>query len=401
MKLIDNLHFSFIALARHKVRTSLLLLAVAISVTSVLLLTGLGEGARRFVEHEFSSLGNKMLVVLPGRKETTGGSVPIYGTTPRDLTIEDAQALKKISSVNAVAPIIAGTGYISYQGLSREVITIGSTPDFLSVRNLTLSKGKGLPINSSERSSSVIILGAKVANELFSNDQAVGQWVKYSGQRFRIIGVLEERGESLGLDLRDMVIIPVRSAENIFNSPSLFRILVQLKQTGSESFTEEKILSVIKQRHDGEDDVTVVSQNAILASFNNILQLITASIGAIAAISLVVAGFLIMNVSFISVSKRKQEIGLLKAMGATAAEVRNIFLIEALFLVGLGVIIGIALGYLVVAFTVIVWPSFPMAIPWWATFTSSFVALIIGVLFSWLPAKRAAMQDPVLALRGM
>ena len=401
MKLIDNLQFSYISLARHKVRTGLLLLAVAISVTSVLLLTGLGEGARRFVELEFSSLGNKMLVVLPGKKETTGGSVPIYGTTPRDLTIEDAQALRKIPSVAAIAPIIAGTGHISHRGLSREVITIGSTPDFLTIRNLSLSKGQTLPTNSSERSSSVIILGAKVAKELFGNDNAIGQWIKYSGQRFRIIGVLEERGESLGLDLRDMVIIPVRSAENVFNSPSLFRILVQLKQTGSESFTEDKILSVIKHRHDGEDDVTVVSQNAILASFNNILQLITASIGAIAAISLVVAGFLIMNVSFISVSKRKQEIGLLKALGATAGEVRNIFLIEALFLVGLGVVFGIAFGYCIVEFAAIIWPSFPMAIPWWSTLASTIVALVIGVLFSWLPAKRAAMQDPVLALRGI
>jgi len=401
MTLNDNIHFSFQVLTRHKVRTALLLFAVAIAVTSVLLLTSLGEGARRFIEQEFSALGNKMLIVLPGKKETTGGSVPIYGTTPRDLTIEDAHALRKIPTVDVVAPIIAGTGLISYQGLSREIITIGSTLDFFTVRNLTVGAGHALPKNSDSLASSVCVLGAKVAKELFGQQNAVGQWLKFSGQRFRVIGILQERGESLGLDLRDMVVIPVRSAENIFNSPSLFRILVALKQTGSESFTEQKIIEIIKKRHDGEDDITVVSQNAMLSSFNNILTLVTASIGAIAAISLVVAGFLIMNVSFISVTKRKSEIGLLKALGATQIEVRNIFLIETLILVSLGVIIGISIGYGSVAIFRYFWPSFPIAIPWWSTLASIAISLIVGLLFSWLPAKKAAQQDPVLALRGL
>ncbi|MEW6991678.1 ABC transporter permease [Colwelliaceae bacterium 6441] len=400
MRLIDTWQYSYTALIRHKMRTLLLLLAVAIGVTSVLLLTSLGEGARRFIKLEFSSLGNQVLVVLPGKKETTGGSVPIYGTSPRDLTIEDANALSKIHTIAATAPIIVGTALINHQGVSREVITLGSTPDFFTVRQLSLSLGKILPPSSENLASSVCILGSKVKELLFGQTQAIGQWIKISGQRFRVIGLLEERGESMGLDMRDMAIIPIRSAEKLFNSPSLFRILFALKHSGSESYTENKMREVIRKRHDGEDDISILSQNALLNSFNNILTIVTASIGAIAAISLIVAGFLIMNVSYISVSRRKNEIGLLKALGASQKEVRHLFLTESILLVSLGVFIGIIIGYSAVAIVAHFWPSFPLAIPWWATLASACLAILVGVVFSWLPASHAAKQDPVIALRG-
>jgi len=400
MRVLDIFQFSYLALTRHFVRTSLLLVAVAIGVSSVLLLTSLGEGARLFIEKEFSSLGKQVLVVLPGKKETSVGSVPIYGTSPRDLTIEDAQAMRKINTIKATAPIIAGTALISYKNLSREVITIGSTNDFFNVRQLSLSQGKLLPQYSDNLSTSVCVIGHKVKQTLFGNTSALGQWLKISGQQFRIIGILEERGESMGLDMRDMVIIPIRSAENLFNSPSLFRILITLKQSGTEKYTEERIRQVIKKRHDGEDDISVLNQNALLNSFNNILFVVTAAIGAIASISLIVAGFLIMNVSYVSVSRRRSEIGLLKALGASRREIRQLFLVESLILVGFGVFAGIAVGYTLVALANNLWQNFPLAIPWWATFSSAGVAIIIGLIFSWLPASYAAKQDPVVALRG-
>ena len=272
MRWYDNWHFSWQALYRHKVRTLLLLIAVAIGVASVLILTSLGEGAKRFIEQEFSSLGNQIMVVLPGKKETTGGAVPIYGTTPRDLTINDARALKAIPSIKTMAPIIAGTALINYQGLSREVITIGSTNEFFHVRKLALSAGQNLPQSSKDLAIPVCILGASIKQELFGNSSAIGQWVRFSGQKFRVIGILQERGESMGLDLREMAIIPIRSAEILFNSPGLFRILLELKQAGSESYTEQEIRNKIKDRHDGEDDVSILSQKSLINSFSKILS---------------------------------------------------------------------------------------------------------------------------------
>ena len=400
MKWRDSWRFSAQVLLRHKARTVLLAFAVAIGVSSVLLLTSVGEGARHYVSSEFASLGSNILIILPGKKETSGGSIPFYSTTPRDLTIEDAQAITHLSSVKSVAPIIAGTALVSHQNKSREVITIGSTQDFLNVRNLTLAQGRGFSQKSVDLAESICIIGAQLKNDLFGRHNAMGQWLKIADRRYRVVGILEERGESLGLDMRDMVIIPIRSAESLFNSPALFRILIGLKPLQDEQLVKQRILSLIKKRHDDEEDITIISQNAMMSSFDRISNFLTVAIGVIASISLVVAGFLIMNVSYISVSKRQQEIGLLKAIGATANEVRIIFLTESALLICFGVSLGLATGYSLAALFNQFIPSFVLIIPWWAAVASGIMSFIIGLLFTWLPAAKAASQDPVSAMRG-
>ena len=397
MNLADHWLFSYQALARHRLRSAMLLLAISIGVSSVLLLTSIGEGARLFIEQEFSALGAKMLIVLPGKKETTGSAPPLYGTTPRDLTIEDSETLKQISNISHVAPIIAGTATVSNQSLARDIIILGTTNDMFTVRNLKLQQGKKLPKNSHIRATPVCILGAELAQKLFPNTSAVGQWLRIGEYRYRVIGLLEQRGESLGLDLRD---IPIQSAQMLFNSPALFRILLQLKQAGLEAKTIEQINKIIAERHEGEADITVVSQDSVLSAFNKIILAVTASIGAIAAISLFVAGILIMNVSYISVSQRREEIGLLKSLGASAGEIHRIFLIGSLVLTIFGVVIGIIISYSLVFLVHIYFNDIPIAIPWWSTASASITALVVGLLFSWLPAKKAAAVDPILALRG-
>lgn len=400
MKWRDSLRFSAQVLLRHKTRTALLSFAVAIGVCSVLLLTSVGEGARHYVSKEFSSLGSDVLIILPGKKETSGGSIPFYSTTPRDLTIQDAQAIKHLSSVKSVAPVILGTALVSHKSKSREVITIGSTQGFLHVRNLTLSHGLGFRQKSADLAESICIIGAQLKDDLFGRDEAMGQWLKIADRRHRVVGILEKRGESLGLDMGDMVIIPIRSAESLFNSPALFRILIGLKPLQDELLTQQRILSLIKKRHDDEEDITIISQNAMLSSFDRISNFLTIAIGVIASISLVVAGFLIMNVSYISVSKRQQEIGLLKAIGATANEVRIIFLTESALLICLGVCLGLATGYTLTTLFNQFIASFVLIIPWWAAVTSGVMSFVIGLLFTWLPAAKAASQDPVSAMRG-
>lgn len=400
MKWRDSWRFSAQVLLRHKTRTALLSFAVAIGVCSVLLLTSVGEGARNYVSKEFSSLGSDILIILPGKKETSGGSIPFYSTTPRDLTFEDAQAIQHLSSVKSVAPVIAGTALVSHENKSREVITLGSTQDFLKVRNLTLSHGRGFSQKSADLAESICIIGAQLKDDLFGRDKVMGQWLKIADRRYRVVGILEERGESLGLDMRDMVIIPIRSAESLFNSPALFRILIGLKPLQDEILTKQRILSLIKKRHEDEEDITIISQNAMMSSFDNITNFLTVAIGVIASISLVVAGFLIMNVSYISVSKRQQEIGLLKAIGATANEVRVIFLTESALLICLGVCLGLAAGYTLTALFNQFIASFILIIPWWAAFASGLMSFVIGLLFTWLPAAKAASQDPVSVMRG-
>lgn len=400
MKLPDQLQFNWQVLNRHRLRTGLLLLTIALGVASVIMLTSLGEGARRYVDQEFSALGNQLLIILPGKTETTGGAPPIYGTSPRDLTLEDALALTSINTVTHVAPVIAGTAQVSFDSFAREVIVIGTNAAFFPVRKLSVNLGRALPDSAADSASPVCVLGSKLKRELFGNRNPINQWLRIGDRRYRVIGVLLERGESLGLDLRDMVIIPVRSAEMLFNSPGLFRILLELDHPQSVEYTKTRIRALISQRHEGEDDITLISQDSMVTTFNRVLTSLTAAVGAVAAISLVVAGVLIMNVSLISVSQRSREIGLMKALGASAADVRWLFLSESLMLTASGALIGVLVGEGVVALALRLLPDFPFAVPLWAELAAVLIALACGLLFSWWPARRAAALDPVLALRG-
>ncbi|WP_461481359.1 ABC transporter permease [Porticoccus sp.] len=400
MRLLDQLHFNGQLFLRHRVRTALLLLAVGLGVASVILLTSLGEGARRYIDREFSALGNQLLIILPGRKETTGGAPPIYGAAPRDLTLEDAQALERIPAIRAVAPVIAGTAPVALASRSREVIVLGSTPEIFQVRQLNVSQGEILPERTRSEAMAICVLGSKLKKELFGNRRAIGEWVRVGDRRMRVIGVLEERGESLGLDLRDMVIVPVRTAEQMFNTPGLFRVLMELDGNADFPRAEARVRAVIRERHEGDDDITLISQDSMLAAFNNILTTLTLAIAAIAAISLLVAGILIMNISLISVSQRRQEIGLLKALGGSSRQVRQLFLGESLLLVSMGSAAGIAVAWVAVLVMARLWPVFPLAPPWWSMPAAVGTALLAGLVFSLIPARRAAALDPVLALRG-
>lgn len=400
MTLIDQLRFNGQIFFRHRARSALILIAVAIGVAAVVLLTGLGEGARRYVDREFTALGSQMVIVLPGRKETTGGMPPMFGTSPRDLTLEDSHALKQIPTVKAIAPIIAGTALAAYENRSREVITMGSTPGLFVVRQLPIAQGQGFSEITETRAQSVVVIGAKLKRELFGEKNPIGEWLRLGNRRFRVTGVLAERGESLGLGLRDIAIIPVRSAEQLFNSPSLFRILIEIDSNQNYDYTAQRILQIIRERHEGEDDITLISQDSMLSAFDDIISTLTIVVGAIASISLIVAGILIMNVSLVSVSQRKEEIGLLKALGASAPDVKRLFLGEALILVSVGSSLGLVFALGLLAFIRSLYPSVPIAAPWWAMVSGVAVAVASGLIFSWWPAKRAASLDPVLALRG-
>jgi len=400
VRLTDQVVFSFQLFSRHRVRTLLLLLAVGSGVASVILLTSLGEGARSYIDREFSSIGNNLLVAFPGKTETTGGMPPMYGAVPRDLTLEDAEAMARVPGIRLMAPIIAGTALVSREARSREAITMGSTQDFFSVRQLVVARGQPLPPRASTEALSVAVLGSRLKRELFGGSKAVGEWLRVGDRRFRVVGVLQERGESFGADMRDIIVIPVRSAEQLFNTAGLFRIILELKRIDNIDAVERRLRDVIRERHEGDDDITLVSQDSMLSAFNDILNAITLSIGAIAAISLLVAGILIMNISLISVSQRRGEIGLLKAIGASRKQVRMLFLGESMVLTLTGCLCGIAFALIVVGMASRLWPNFPIAPPLWSFPAATATALLSALFFSWLPSRRAAELDPVLALRG-
>lgn len=396
----DHLGFAWQALAAARLRTLLVTLAAAIGVAAVVILTALGEGARLYILGEFSQLGSELLIVLPGKSEKGGGPPGAIIETERDLTLEDVAALKRLPRVVAVSPLSVGVIDVSVGARSREATLLGSDASFERTRKLRLARGEFLPPADLDEAMAVAVIGPTLAHELFGTHAPLGEWMRLGDRRFRVIGILEEQGTSLGQNLNETVIIPVASAQALFDNPALFRIMIEVESRGRLPGVEKSATRLLTERHQGEEDFTLVTQDAVLTTFDAIFGVLTLSVAGIAGISLLVAGIIIMNVMLVSVSQRRAEVGLLKAMGAPPPLILRLFLLESLLIGLLGALAGMALGRLGVLALGTIYPAFPVSTPTWAYVAAAATALGAGVMFGWLPSRRAARLDPVRALTG-
>jgi putative ABC transport system permease protein len=247
----------------------------------------------------------------------------------------------------------------------------------------------------------VVVLGYRVARELFpAGEEPVGKVVRIGGWRMRVVGVMASKGTQLGMNLDEIVAVPVVTAMRMFDRRSLFRIMIEVRGTADLEMVKARVIQVIKERHDGEEDVTILTQDALISTFSQILGALTMALGAIAAISLTVAGIGIMNVMLVSVSERTKEVGLLRAVGVERRQIRSVFLAEAAMLSLAGGLLGLATGWLAVRVLVRVFPALPASPPPWAVIAALTLSLVTGIVFGLLPARRAAKLDPVAALAG-
>lgn len=394
----DVIRFAAVALLRQRSRALVLILAVSLSVTSVLLLTALGEGARRYVADQFSSLGKDLLVMFPGRKETTGGLPPVTGNSLRQITLDDMHYLGQHQPNVRLVPLVMGFAEAKQGARLRQTMLLGSSNGLRDTHGLELLFGRWLPGDAAEDRPAVL-LGAKVARELFGQADPVGLWLRFDNRRFRVVGVFTSQSSNLGMDMAEAALIPVGSAMRLFNTEGLFRLLIQPLAGQAVPPLVKRLEQLMQSRH-GVLDVTVVRRDAMLATFSTILATLTLAVAGIGAISLLVSGIMMMNLALISTRQRTGEIGLLKALGADSRQIRQLFLWEALLLSGSGALFGTVLGYALVGLAGVIWPGFPAAVPLLATFCTIPAALLTGLFFSWLPASRAARQDPVSSLRS-
>ena len=358
----DLLAFGGSALRGHRLRTLLSLLGVAIGVASVVLLTSLGEGARRYVTGEFANLGTNLLIITPGRVETTGG-MPIFGGVPHELTLDDAEAVQRyVRSIRRVAAMSVGEAPVRYGERSREITVVGTTPEMMAVRNLKLRAGRYLPEGDPDRGPRVAVIGIKIQRELFVGENPLGEFLRIGDERYRVIGVMAPRGVSLGMDLDDLVHVPVARAMKLFNREGLFRIMAEVGNQQDMEAAKAQTREILIERHDGEEDFTLLT--------------------------------------LVSVSERVREIGLLKALGANPRQILGVFLVEASILSTLGGLAGLGAGYGGVRVLTAVFPAFPAAPPLWAVAAGLGLAILTGVVFGMLPARRASRLDPVAALAG-
>lgn len=399
MRLIDLVRYTFLALRRQRFRSFMLLTAVGLGVGAVVVLTALGEGARGYVMGEFAFLGKDTVVMFPGRKETTGGMPPITGTAARAITLEEVAVLQRtVPGVTSLAPLVIGNGPVSYKSRERESIVLGTTAAFFDIRQLQVGQGSTLPDLVLSEGRQVAVIGHKLKTELFDNRRAIGQWVRLRDYRFRVIGVLTGTGDSFGTDLSEAIFVPVASAQSVFNIHGLFRVMMKIRDNYQVEEVKSQIAKRMQELHEGEQDVTIISPDAMLSTFDDILQALTLGVAGIAAISLVVAGILVMNVTLMSVKQRTAEIGLLKAVGAPAAQVRTLFLTEAALIASAGALLGMLVGLLLVAAGRKLYPAVPFATPAWALWAALGLAIGTALLFAWLPAQQAASLEPVDAL---
>jgi putative ABC transport system permease protein len=397
----DTLRVSIHALRRSPLRSAMLLLAIAIGVAAVVTLTAVGEGARRYVIGQFSTLGTNLLIVFPGRSETSGGAAGmLVGGTARDLTLDDAIALLRSRNVAKVAPLIIGSGSASWRGREREITVIGATAEMLPIQGWSMEAGEFLRPGDIDVASPVCIIGQTVRTELFRGEPPLGEWIRIGDTRCRVTGILNSLGTSHGANADETIILPVANAQQLFNSPGVFRVLVEAQNRDAMARTKADILAIIKARHQGEEDITVVTQDALVATFDSILSMITLALAAIAGISLIVAGILIMNVMLVAVSQRTAEIGLMKALGARRRQILTLFLSEAVLLSALGALLGVALGQAASAGLSALFPVLQFAAPNWAIAAAVVIAVLSGLVFGILPARRAARLDPIMALAG-
>lgn len=399
MRALDLIRFAREAATGNPLRASLLVLAMGIGVAAVVVLTALGDGARRYVMAEFSSLGSNLVIVLSGRSQT-GGFSPgnAITNTTRDLTIADAQALLTASAVKRVAPLTIGTSEISAGGKLREVMVAGTVSQYAQVRQMAMAQGRFLTEGDWGHGANEAVIGAKIRQDMFGTGPALGQLVRIGDRRFRIVGVLATAGQGLTFNTDELVLVPVSLAQAMFNTNTLFRIMIEAHDRSAIETAKKQVADILQTRHEGEQDVTVITQDAVLSTFDRLLGALTLGVAGIAAISLGVAGILVMNVMLVSVSQRTSEIGLLKALGATPAGIRMIFLVEAAMLSVAGALLGYLLGQAVAALIRLMYPTFPAYAPNWAVLAGLGTALVTGIVFGLLPARRAAALDPVQAL---
>ncbi|MCX7155574.1 MAG: ABC transporter permease [Rhodocyclales bacterium] len=400
MRNADVLRFARDAAAGYPLRTALSVLAMAIGVAAVVVLTSLGDGARRYVVEQFSSLGSNLVIVLPGRS-ATGGFSPANAvtTTPRDLTVDDAFALTRLSSVRRVAPLAAGNSEIKANGRLREVVVAGTASTYFEIRSFKMAQGAFLPEADWSRGAPVAVIGGKIQEEIFGGRSAVGEVIRLGDRRLRIVGVLKATGQGVGgMNTDEVIFVPVSIAQSLFNTHTLFRVLIEARSRDEIAAVKREVTALLKARHGGEEDITVITQDAVLATFDKLLRALTAGVAGIAAISLAVAGILVMNVMLVAVTQRTAEIGLLKALGARGATIRDAFLAEAAMISLAGALTGYGLGLFGAFVLRQIYPVFPAYPPDWAVIAALATALTTGLLFGIMPARRAARLDPVQAL---
>lgn len=394
----DFLRLTGSAILAHRVRSLLTGLGIAVGIAAVVLLTAIGEGVQRFVLQEFTQFGTNLIAISPGKTQTFGVSGAMFGNV-RPLSLEDAESLERLPAVEAVVPFVQGNAEVESNGRTRRTSVFGTGAEVPRVWQITPALGRFLPADEPRRARPFAVLGSKLRDELFGSRSPLGERLRVGGETYRIIGVMQPKGQLLGFDLDDTVYIPVGRAMAMFDREGLMEVDVLYRPGTDADQLADAIESQLSARH-GAEDVTIVTQDQMLEVLGSVLEILTLAVGGLGAISLLVGGIGILTIMTISVSERTAEVGLLRALGARRHQVTGLFLGEAVVLSGCGGVVGLALGVggaWLLGSTI---PGLPIQVAWDYSVVALGVSAAIGLIAGIAPALRAAAMDPVRALRN-
>ncbi len=395
---LDLLRLAFGAVRAHRLRSVLTGLGVAVGIAAVVLLTSIGEGVHRFVLAEFTQFGTRLIAVAPGRTTTLGLPGAIIGTT-RPLSLDDAEALRRLPGIEGVVPLVQGNAEVEGAGRSRRVTILGAGPQMPSVYRFDVAIGGFLPPDDPRAPRAFVVLGSRAQRELFGGASPLGQRLRLAGEPYRVVGVMESKGQVLGFDLDDAAYIPVGRALELFDRDGVMEIDLLYTPSASVDELVASIRRLLLLRH-GQEDFTVITQQQMLDVLGSVLGVLKSAVGALGGISLLVGGVGILTIMTLAVRERTAEIGLLRALGAERWQVLVLFLAEAGVLAGLGGLAGLAAGMGGARLLARPVPALPVHTPWSFALLAEALAVAVGLAAGLVPARRAAHLDPLRALRS-
>lgn len=416
MKLLYSFKTAIIGLKTHKVRSFLTMLGIIIGIASVVGMMSLGAGAQNLIVGQIMSLGSNTIFVEPGSfdpKKQNMMEAMMEQMEIKTLKISDEEAIEKIPGVEVASPLVMGVSRVVYKNTDKKVSYLGADQDIHIIEITNVSSGRNMTQEDVKSQARVVLLGYKVREELFGEEDPIGKTIRIKNSNFQVIGVLEELGNQMFLSLDDFVYLPVTTAQKLLLGAShLHNIIVKAENSDVIDEIAQDIRLLLRERHNiynpeedlSKDDFRVVTQVEAANTMSAVTGVFTLFLSSVAAIALIVGGIGIMNIMLVSVTERTKEIGLRKAVGARKKDIMSQFLLEAVTLTIVGGIIGVIFGVILsfvggIVLGKLLNTSWKFYISFQAIGLGFGVAAIIGLIFGLYPAKKAADLNPIEALR--